>query len=123
MQAKEMPKEVSIMGGCPLPALPLSYLVLAEVEAEGKAKAPRLRAQQRGKVAKGKKGRLERFLRSLWGKTIPYPANSQRIEVCRPRLRPHNSREADSAALARAGKREGQPRGAVPQLPPEKEAR
>ena len=114
MQAKEMPKEVSIMGGGPVPNLCSSLLVLAEVEAEGKAKAPRLRAQQRGRVAKGKEGRFGaalRHLRSTWG------------EICRPRLRPHNSRKADSAVLARTGKRKGQPRGPVPQMPPTQKAR
>ncbi len=73
MPPKEMPKEVSIMGGCPVPNLCSHLLVLAEVEAEGKAKAPRLRAQQGGcsSVAKGKKGRLRAawgLLRHVWSK-------------------------------------------------------
>ena len=114
MPNKEMPKEVSIMGGCPVPNLCSPLLYLAELEAEGKAKKARLRAQQRGRVAKGKKGRFRAALRHL---------RNALGEVCRPRLRPHNSREADSGALARAGKREGQPCGAVPQMPPEEEAR
>ncbi|KKM00811.1 hypothetical protein LCGC14_1800640, partial [marine sediment metagenome] len=32
MQDKEMPKEVSIMGGCPVPNLCSPLLILAEVE-------------------------------------------------------------------------------------------
>ena len=79
MPPKDMPKEVSIMGGCPVPNLCSPLLVLAEVEAEGKAKKARLRAQQRGRVAKGKKGRLRATLRHLWGKTKSFG-------VCRPRL-------------------------------------
>ena len=119
MPNKEMPEMVSIMGGCPVPNLCSPLLYLAELEAEGKAKKARLRAQQRGRVAKGKKGRpggaTSRLLRYLW--------RTWELEVCRPPLRPHNSRKADSATLARVGKREGQPRGAVPQMSPKEEAR
>ncbi len=114
MPQKDMPKEVSIMGGCPVPNLCSPLLYLAELEAQGKAKKARLRAQQRGRVAKGKKGRLRAALRHLWDMGVT-------LEVCRPPLRPHSSREADSATLARAGKREGQPCGTLPQLPPQEE--
>ncbi len=68
MQDKEMPKEVSIMGGCPVPNLCSPLLYLAEFEAEGKAKKARLRAQQRGRVATRKKGRFRAALRYVWGK-------------------------------------------------------
>ena len=81
MSDKEMPKEVSIMGGCPVPSMCSPLLLLAELEAEGKAKKARLRAQQRGRVAKGKKGRFRAALRHL---------RSALGEVCRPRLRPHH---------------------------------
>ena len=89
MPPKDMPKEVSIMGGCPVPNLCSPLLYLAELEAEGKAKKARLRAQQRGRVAKGKKGRFGAALRHLWGKTRPSQTYSERIEVCGPPLPPH----------------------------------
>jgi hypothetical protein len=114
-----MQTEVSIMGGCPVPNLCSPLLYLAELEAEGKAKKARLRAQQRGRVAKGKKGRLERFLRSLWGKTIPYPANSQRIEVCRPPLRSRHSSSVHRAEQFGRPERKGQSSHIMRQLPPE----
>jgi hypothetical protein len=86
-------------------------LMLAEIEAESKAKAPRLRAQQ-VRVAKGKKGRLRAALRHLWDKVSPFG-------VCRPRLRPHNSSAADSGTLAWIEKRECESSGTVLQMPPE----
>ncbi len=96
--------------------LPSPALLFAQAIAEAEAKAPRLRAQQRGRVAKGKKGRFRAALRHLWDKVSPFG-------VCRPRLRPHKSREADSAALARTGERESQSRGVVPQMSPTQKAR
>ena len=69
MPQKDMPKEVSIMGGCPLFGVSSHLLNLAEGEAALKAKKARLRAQQRGRVATRKKGRLRAALRHLWGKT------------------------------------------------------
>ena len=103
MQAKEMPKEVSIMGGCPVPNLCSPLLILAEVEAEGKAKKARLRAQQRGSVATRKKGRLRAALRHLWGKTRAAETYSQGIAVCRPALRPRTARSFDRGSQVRRG--------------------
>ena len=60
------PESVGPISVLPLPS---PALLLAEAEAQLKAKAPRLRAQQRGRVAKGKKGRFRAALRHLWGKT------------------------------------------------------
>jgi hypothetical protein len=113
---KDMPKEVSIMGGCPVPNLCSPLLLLAELEAEGKAKAPRLRAQQRGRVAKGKKLRRRRLLRYLWDKALG-------PKVCRPSLRPHTSSSIHSPAQARRSERSGESNHIMRQLPPEKEAR
>jgi hypothetical protein len=114
MPQKDMPKEVSIMGGCPMFGMSQHLVNLAALEAERKAKAPRLRAQQRGRVAKGKKGRFGAALRHLWGSWG---------EICRPRLRPHNPSKADSATLARPGERKGQPCGPLPQMSPAQKAR
>lgn len=120
---KDMPKEVSIMGGCPVLGVSSHLLNLAEFEAEGKAKAPRLRAQQRGRVAKGKKGRLRAALRHLWGKIRVTKAYSEWIEVCRPRLRPHNSRSIHNPEPARRSERSGQSGSTLPKMSPKEEAR
>ena len=114
MPDKDMPKEVSIMGGCPVLGVSAHLTNIPWLEAKSETKATWLRAQQRGRVATRKKGRLRAALRHL---------RSALGEVCRPRLRPHNSREADSETLARTGKREGQPSGTVPQLPPKEKTR
>ncbi len=115
MPHEKMPKSKSV-GPISVLLLPSPALLLAEGIAEAEEKAPRLAAQQRGRVATRKKGRIRAALRRLRDMGVT-------LEICRPPLRPHNSRSSDSAALARTGKREGQPRGAVPQLSPEKEAR
>ena len=88
MSNKDMPKEVSIMGGCPVPNLCSPLLILAEVEAEGKAKATRLRAQQkRPTLAERAKASFEKALRRLRGRAKKARGNSQGLEVCRPSLR------------------------------------
>jgi len=110
MPQKDMPKEVSIMGGCPVPNLCSPLLILAEVEAEGKAKKARLRAQQRGRVAKGKKGRLWRLLRHLRGAWW---------EAWHPSHRPHNRGSIHPAARAWRRKLKRKFGGSVRQLPPE----
>lgn len=58
MQEAESVEPISVL------LLPSPALLLAEGEAQVKAKAPRLRAQQ-GRVAKGKKGRLRAAWRLL----------------------------------------------------------
>lgn len=124
MPNKEMPKEVSIMGGCPVPNLCSPLLFLAELEAEGKAKKARLRAQQRGRVAKGKKGRLRAALRHLWGKSKgSRPQDTDRLEVCRPPLRPYFASEI--YRIVRPGELEQQDQSdcPLPPLPPEEKAR
>lgn len=86
--------------------LPSPALLLAEAEAQIKAKAPRLRTQQRGRVAKGKKGRLRAawgLLRYLWGKTRAAETYSQGIAVCRPALRPRTARSFDRGSQVRRG--------------------
>ena len=88
MPPKEMPKEVSIMGGCPVPNLCSPLLYLAELEAEGKAKAPRLRAQQkRPTLAERAKASFEKAVRHLRGRAKKAGGNSERLEVCRPSYR------------------------------------
>ena len=67
MPDKKMPKPKSVEPISML-LLPSPALLLAEGIAEAEAKAPRLRSQQRGRVAKGKKGRLRAALRRIWGK-------------------------------------------------------
>ena len=120
MPPKDMPKEVSIMGGCPVPPMCSELLFLAEVEAEGKAKKARLRAQQRGRVAKGKKGRLGAALRHLRGKTITAWTCSTWEDLCRHTLRPYRGRAICGTALSRQRpERKGKSRGVVRQLPPE----
>jgi len=113
---KEMPKEVSIMGGCPLFGVSSHLLNLAELEAEGKAKKARLRAQQRGRVAKGKKGRFApivvRYLSRIW-----------ELEVCRPPLRPHSRSKVHRATQSGRPARQGESSDTVPQMSPAQKAR
>ena len=88
MPEKDMPKEVSIMGGCPVSSLCSPLLVLAEVEAEGKAKKARLRAQKkRWAMAKRAKKGIEKALRYLRGRAKEEGGDSKRLEVCRPSYR------------------------------------
>jgi len=116
MQEAESLGPRSVLGLCS----PL--LLLAEVEAEGKAKAPRLRAQQRGRVAKGKKGRLKAILRRLWSKKRPFKAYIQGIEIGGPSGGPHNPSEIHRAAPARRSERSGQPGSPVPKMSPKEKA-
>ena len=118
MPQKDMPKEVSIMGGCPVPSMCSPLLILAEVEAEGKAKKARLRAQQRGRVAKGKKGRIRAALRHLWGKTR-LSRRGSRGKGCPHGVRPYNPCPiCDTAPVGRPG-RSGESSHSLRQLPPE----
>jgi hypothetical protein len=91
MSDKEMPKEVSIMGGCPVPNLCSPLLFLAELEAEGKAKKARLRSQKkRWAMAKRAKKGFEEIARAvcyLRRRAKKAGGDSQRLEVCRPALR------------------------------------
>ncbi len=99
-QAMPKPKSVgpiSVLGLCS----PLT--LLAQAEASFKTQKARLRAQQRGRVAKGKKGRLRAALRHLWGKTRASQAYSQGIEVCRPALRPYSPSTANPGSRVRRG--------------------
>jgi hypothetical protein len=121
MSDKEMPKEVSIMGGCPVPNLCSPLLYLAEFEAEGKAKAPRLRAQQRGRVAKGKKGRLRAALRHLWGKIRPSKADNKRFDFSQESFRPHHPGPFYYPRKAWTAKRRFESVDPVRQMPPEEE--
>ena len=88
MQVKEMPKEVSIMGGCPVPSMCSPLLYLAELEAEGKAKKAWLRAQQRRPtLAERAKASFEKAVRRLRGRAKKEGGDSQGLEVCRPSYR------------------------------------
>ncbi len=119
MPNKEMPKEVSIMGGCPVPSMCSPLLILAEVEAEGKAKKARLRAQQRGRVAKGKKGRLGAALRHLWGKSHQIKNEWIFEEDCYLSRRSHSRRKIHRAEQPGRPERSGESGNALRQLPPE----
>ena len=132
MPPKDMQKEVSIMGGGPLLGVSSHLLNLAELEAEGKAKAARLRAQQRGRVAPRKKGRLRAALRHLWRASTPQSwqrgalprleaGTGARFGVCRPPLRPHSSFSV--LGTTSTGRAEYRPElgGALRPLPPQKE--
>ncbi|KKM68373.1 hypothetical protein LCGC14_1461520 [marine sediment metagenome] len=121
MPQKDMPKEVSIMGGCPVLGVSSHLLNLAELEAEGKAKAPRLRAQQRGRVAEGKKGRFRAALRHLWGKIMSSQAHKYGFEVCRPSSGSYFASTMDRRTQARRSKRQRKSRRAVPEMPPQEE--
>ena len=111
MPDKKMPKPKSL-GPISMLLLPSPALLLAEGEAALKAKAPRLRAQQRGRVAKGKKGRLQAILRRLWG-TLG--------EICRPRLRSHNRSPFYRATSSRGPYRKGEFGNSLRPLPSQKE--
>ena len=68
MSDKEMPKEVSIMGGCPLPPMPGPATFLAQGEDMLKTLEAR-KAHKPGQfMAPRKKGRLRAASRSIWGK-------------------------------------------------------
>jgi len=98
--------------------LPSPALLLAEGEAQIKAKAPRLRAQQRGRVAKGKKGRLKaalRYLRGVQADTIKHARSPIDFSRCGPLYRgPFRG----TAQLGRP-ERKGKPSGALREMPPE----
>ena len=116
MPDKEMPKEVSIMGGCPVPSMCSPLLYLAEIEAEGKAKKARLRAQQGGRVATRKKGRLRRIVRYVRDNCFAF-------KVCRPSLRPRDSSPFHRAAQPGRSERQSEPADAVPQMSPAQKVR
>ena len=118
MLHKTMPKPKSVEPVSVL-LLPSPALLLAEGIAEAEAKAPRLRAQQRGRVATRKKGRIGAALRHLWGKTRPSQADKEGIEVCRPSRGPlyrWKIFRAESSRRSRCRGKSGQP---LRQLPPE----
>ena len=115
MPPKDMPKEVSIMGGSPVPSVPSPADFLAIGEATFNALQTR-KSHQAGKgMARDKKGRLKRFLlRHLWGKTKSFG-------VCRPRLGSRHRGPFHYDAPARQPRRESEPCGVVPQMPPKEE--
>ncbi len=122
MPNKEMPKEVSIMGGCPVPNLCSPLLILAEEEAAGKAKKARLRAQQRGRVAKGKKGRRMSTVRDMWGKILNSWVCSNWEDLCSHALRPHSRRKVRRTALSRQRpERKGESSDSLRPVPPQEE--
>ena len=110
MQEAESVQPVSML------LLPSPALLLAEGEAALKARPSWLRTQQRGRVAKGKKGRFRAALRHLWGKTKSFG-------VCRPRLGSRHRGPFHYTAPARRPERKGESGDAVPQMPRKKEAR
>ena len=92
MQAKEMPKEVSIMGGCPVLGVSSHLLNLARAEAAGTKKPSWLRSQKkRWAMAKRAKKGFEKAVRYLRGRAKKARGNSQGLEVCRPSLRGSHS--------------------------------
>ena len=121
MQNKTMPKQKS-MGPRPLLGVPSPALFLAEGEAQIKAKAPRLRAQQRGRVAKGKKGRFRAELRHLWGKTR-LSRRDRGGKGCVHAVRPYRTCAVCGTASARGSERKGESRDALRPLSPKEKVR
>ena len=110
MPQKEMPKEVPIMGGCPLFAMPGPATYLAQGEKMLKTLEAR-KAHKPGKLmAKGKKGRVRAALRHLWSKTKSFG-------LCRPRLGSRHRGPFHYTAPARRPQRSGESGGALRQLP------
>ncbi len=99
--------------------LPSPALLLAEGIAEAEAKAPRLRAQQRGRVATRKKGRLRAALRHLWSHIRQFQADSEWVEVCHPTLGSHNFGPIHRTAQPRRPQRSGESSDALRPMPPE----
>ena len=106
----------------PLLGLLSPLIILAEVEAEGKAKKARLRAQQ-VRMAKGKKGRLRAALRRLWVKIRFTKAYSEWIEVCRPRLGSRHPGPFHYHAPVGRPARQGESGDAVRPVSPKEKAR
>ena len=104
---------ISVLGLCS----PL--LLLAEVEAEGKAKAPRLRAQQRGRVATRKEGRVRAALRYLRRKIRPPKTDSTGFPLYPEFRGPYPRRSVHRAAPARRPERKGESRDSLRPMPPE----
>jgi hypothetical protein len=117
MQNAKLPKP-PYLGPRTVLGLCSPLLQLAEIEAEGKAKAPRLAAQQRGRVAKGKKGRLRAALRHLWGKTRQIKNDWIFQEDCYLSSRSHSRSKVHRTAPARRPERGGEFGGVVPKMPP-----
>jgi len=115
MPHEKMPQQKSL-GPRSVLGLCSPLLLLAEIEAEGKAKKARLRAQQ-VRVAKGKKGRFRAALRYLWERESEGGINW--IEFCRSLLRPHSRSKVRRTAQPGRPERKGKPSGAVRQMPPE----
>ncbi|KKL85491.1 hypothetical protein LCGC14_1954210 [marine sediment metagenome] len=118
MSHQTMPKPKSVEPVSML-LLPSPALLLAEGIAEAEAKAPRLRAQQRGRVATRKKGRFRAALRHLWDKKRPFKAYINGIEIGGPSGGPHNSSEIHPSAPARRPEHKGESGDTVRPLPPE----
>jgi hypothetical protein len=115
---EKMPEPKSVEPASVL-LLPSPALLLAEGEAALKAKAARLRAQQRGRVAKGKKRLLWEAVRHLWGKPRRSQAGSQKIEVCLPSSGPHSRGKVHRATQPGRPRRKGESGDALRQLPPQ----
>ncbi len=118
MPHETMPKSKSVEPISVL-LLPSPALLLAEAEAQVKAKAPRLRAQQGGRVATRKKGRLRAALRHLWVKIRVTKAYSEWIEGFRPSGRSHYSGEADPPPSTWGPPRKGEPVDPMLRVPSE----
>ena len=114
MPNEKMPKQKS-MGPVSVLLLPSPALLLAEAEAALKAKAPRLRAQQRGRVATRKKGRLRAALRHLWDNT--WTSETKGTEVCLPSRRSHHPSEVDPAPQTWGPPRKGEPADPMLRVP------
>ena len=115
-----MPKPKSV-GPISVLLLPSPALLLAEAEAALKAKAPRLRAQQRGRVATRKKGRFRAALRYVWVKIRVTKAYSEWIEGFRPSGRSHYSGEADPPPSTWGPPRKGEPADPMLRVPRKEE--
>lgn len=116
---------ISVLGLCS----PL--LLLAELEAEGKEKKARLRAQQRGRVAPRKKGRFRAALRHLWGKSKgSRPQTGQQMQGHNHRFVGEHTGSGSYYSCPVCGatpswepERKRKFSGAVPKMSPEEKAR
>ncbi len=113
-EAMQKPKSmgpISVLGLCS----PLT--LLAQAEASFKTQKARLRAQQRGRVAKGKKGRFMAELRHLWSHSY----HTWVEEICRPSSRSHYRCEIHRTAPAWESARKGELGGPLCGVPPQEE--
>jgi hypothetical protein len=105
MPNKEMPKEVSIMGGGPMFGMSQHLVNLARAEAAGTKKPSWLRSQKkRWAMAKRAKKGFEEIARAvcyLRRRAKKAGGDSQRLEVCRP------SRGGSPAGMALGGRTHG----------------